>query len=486
MMDAMYNGMSGLNTFQKTINIESNNISNINTIAYKTDRVSFADMIYQNSFGKGTSIASVQKNFNQGGLKLTENPFDMAISGKGFFTVKGAMTDQVYYTRAGNFRRNIDGFLQIPSNERVQGVSIDTPTVVTTNKAINKFGSAHTNFLASQTINSGTLLQTINTKSTDYKKSATDSGISGDGYKSASSKIKDIEYLSTMYRSQLSLYNNNPISGTSSTQQVSSFTIPIGSLTNYGDTTEIYIDGLKYSQSYDISESNTLKKFSDQLSNIRGVSSKVDTTTGKLTIMSMVPGKELILSDAKYFKNGFLNNSVVDITTPVIGNGQAAVVSVRDALKKAVEDADAEFLEITNTINLADEERLILTDLQMKLDTLGVSDNILGTFSSDNGAIYIKQGDNNFLVGKIVTSIFSDELGLNPKGDNLFKATKASGRSLYSSGSAKIIDRNLELSNANFSTSLINLMNYQRAFEGNSKTINTADDVLRTAIELKK
>ena len=329
-------------------------------------------------------------------------------------------------------------------------------------------------------------MQTINTKSTDYKKSATDSGISGDGYKSSSSKIRDIEDLSTAYRSKLSLYNNNPVSGTLATQQVSDFTIPVGTITSYGDTVEIFIDGVKYSQSYDISESSTLKKFSDQLSNVTGISSKIDTTTGKLTITSMVPGKELTVSGAKYFKNGSPNSPVINTTGPVAGSGLAAVVSVRDALKKAVEDAGAEFLEITDNVNLANEASLTLTDLQMKLDTLGVSDNAFGTFSSDNGAIYIKQGDNNFLVGKIVTSTFSDELGLNPKGNNLFEATKASGTSLYSSGTSKIINSSVELSNSNFAEGLVNLMTYQRAFEGSSKTLNTADELLKTAIQLKR
>ena len=89
MIGALYNGISGLSAFQQALNTESNNISNVNTSGYKADSVTFADMMYQQGVGKGASLQSVQKSFTQGNLKVTGNPYDMAIDGKGFFMVKG-------------------------------------------------------------------------------------------------------------------------------------------------------------------------------------------------------------------------------------------------------------------------------------------------------------------------------------------------------------------------------------------------------------
>ena len=486
MMDSLYSGISGLNTFQKTINTEANNISNVNTIAYKADTVSFADLLYQGGIGKGTSVLSVKKNHDQGELKITSNPFDMALDGKGFFTVQDELTGDNYYTRAGNFARNVDGFLQMPSGHLVQGVSIDTPTVVATNSATNTFGITHTKFLASQNITSDGVLQTINTKSTNYKLSASDSGTVGAGFKTSSSKIRDIEDLSNAYRSALSKYNANTVTGVSATSQTSSLTVPVGSVVDYGDTMEVYIDGVKYAQSYDVSETATLNAFSDQISNVTGLTSSYDSATGLLNINSIVPGKDVTISGAQYIKSGTPTLPVITTTNATAGSGLAAVASIRDALKTAVESAGAEFLEITNSVNLDKQSSLTLTSMQLKLDTLGVSSDAFGTFSSDNGAMYVQQGDNKFLVGKIVTSIFADQRELNPFGNNLYNSTKQSGNPLYAANTSKIMGGAVELSNANFSESLVNMLTFQRAFEGSSKTINTSDELLKTAIQLKR
>jgi len=64
MISALYNGISGLDSFQKALNVESNNIANVNTIGFKSDRINFADMMYQDRLGKGAATQSVQKDFS--------------------------------------------------------------------------------------------------------------------------------------------------------------------------------------------------------------------------------------------------------------------------------------------------------------------------------------------------------------------------------------------------------------------------------------
>ncbi len=85
MISSLYNGISGLDSFQKALNVESNNISNVNTVGFKSDRISFADMMYQDGIGKGSSTQSVQKDFSNGSYKQTGNDYDVAIEGNGFF-----------------------------------------------------------------------------------------------------------------------------------------------------------------------------------------------------------------------------------------------------------------------------------------------------------------------------------------------------------------------------------------------------------------
>ena len=72
MISAMYNGISGLDSFQKALNVESNNIANVNTVGYKSDRINFTDLMYQDRIGKGSATQTVQKDFTNGKLTVDE------------------------------------------------------------------------------------------------------------------------------------------------------------------------------------------------------------------------------------------------------------------------------------------------------------------------------------------------------------------------------------------------------------------------------
>ena len=117
MISGLWNGISGLNTFEKALSVQSNNVSNSNTIAHKSDVISFEDMMYQSRYGKGVSVQSVEKNFEQGSIKITNNSLDVAIEGDGFFVVSDpGNPDNNYYTRAGNFKIGTDGSVtQVPN-----------------------------------------------------------------------------------------------------------------------------------------------------------------------------------------------------------------------------------------------------------------------------------------------------------------------------------------------------------------------------------
>ncbi len=480
MVDSLYNGISGLDSFQKSLNTESNNISNINTVAYKSDVISFADMMYQNSYGKGTAIVNIDKNFAQGSLKITGNVYDMAIEGDGFFTVNDQKINETFYTRAGNFNMGVDGVLKMPSGHHVMGLSIDAPEVISTNPAVTRYGASHTNFLATQNISSPTVLTSINAVATDYTKTSTTSGDSGTNYKTASSKIRDVDALANEYRSILSSYSLNTVDGTTSVAQTSTALFGTDTIDD-GDFLQIYIDGNKYKQSFDTNREITLKKFSDQISTIDGFTSKVDTATGELEIESLIPGKSITVSGAMHNAQGININT----TDAIKGSGLAAVESVRTALKTAVEAASGEFLELKNSVNLEDQDTLTLSPIQLQLSQLDVSDNSFGTFSVIDGALYMKQDDNQFLVGKLVVSMFKDIKGLDPQGENLYEKTDMSGDPLFIKQSGSIKNEMLENSNSDLSEGLVRMMTLQRSFEASSKSVTTSDELLKTAIQLK-
>ena len=116
MIGALWNGISGINSYEKGISVQSNNISNANSLAFKQDEITFEDLIYANDgAGKGVKYQDISKDFSQGNLNPTNSNIDVAIDGKGFFVAKD-LAGNLFYTRAGNFIQSEDGFLKTQNN----------------------------------------------------------------------------------------------------------------------------------------------------------------------------------------------------------------------------------------------------------------------------------------------------------------------------------------------------------------------------------
>ena len=148
--------------------------------------------------------------------------------------------------------------------------------------------------------------------------------------------------------------------------------------------------------------------------------------------------------------------------------------------------AGAEFIEIINKV----DQTASKGSLQLRLDTLGISDSAFGEFSVDStGLITMKQDGAQFAVGQVSIAVFNNNRGLEPMGDNLLSKTNESGDPIYNlnnNKTAKVESKTLELSTADLSESLVNLMVFQRAFEANAKSITTSDELLNTLINLKR
>jgi flagellar hook protein FlgE len=131
MMRSLFSGVSGLRNHQVRMDVIGNNISNVNTVAFKAGRVTFKEGFAQLlqgasrppgdhgginpiQVGLGMQVGSIDTIFNQGNLETTGLNTDLAIQGDSFFTVaKGA---QHFYTRAGNFQLDANGKLVSPTN----------------------------------------------------------------------------------------------------------------------------------------------------------------------------------------------------------------------------------------------------------------------------------------------------------------------------------------------------------------------------------
>lgn len=117
--------LSGMNAASADLNITSNNIANANTSGFKESRAEFSDVfavsaygLSSNAIGAGARLQQVAQQFGQGNVDFTGKSLDMALSGKGFFTLSsnGALS----YSRAGNFGADRDGYVVNPAGQRLQ------------------------------------------------------------------------------------------------------------------------------------------------------------------------------------------------------------------------------------------------------------------------------------------------------------------------------------------------------------------------------
>ncbi len=135
----MWTGVSGLINHGQKMNVVGNNIANVNTVGFKSQRMDFQDFMYQNSYstsgptqvGRGVKVGIIMGDFSQGAFETTNSMTDLAISGNGFFKVRVPGTEQDYYTRAGNFVFNKAGYLEDPNGFVLQGWAIDNSTAPT-------------------------------------------------------------------------------------------------------------------------------------------------------------------------------------------------------------------------------------------------------------------------------------------------------------------------------------------------------------------
>ena len=404
MIGALWTGISGLAAQQTALDNEAHNIANVNTVGYKSSRISFADQMYQDKIGKGSKIMDAEKIYTQGNLKVTGVSYDLALSGNGFFAMAEANSSgsaEIFYTRAGNFRMGDNGNFQDAAGNSVQGWAmrdLDPDTDVTsTNPNVTFYNSDYTKLVTSKVIKHSNFIETISAKTTDYTltaKADTTTIYTGSGLKSQANKISDVEELIKNYSNSVQMLSEDPDGpSATSTAQVTYIDFQdsgVGSgLTKEGDEIYVYLNSVKYATSWDTDYNTTMKKLTDIISgipgfkasmanngtptavttgaaNVAGVNAvtaweestnSLAVTKGVMKIESMVPGDSFTISElAAVSGTTVVQGSVVDVNTAgtsvVNGSGKGAVESARDALALAVVGKQTEVYTVADDLGV--------------------------------------------------------------------------------------------------------------------------------------
>ena len=164
MMRSLWTAASGMIGEQSNLDVIANNLSNINTTGYKTQKANFKSLIYQNlqaksttttgepkpvgaQVGLGVRVGSISSDFTQGALNASNGAFDYAIQGEGFFRVQLA-DGSIAYTRNGHFNMSIQGdSIALTDSEGnpvldVNGKAITVPNTYRSSKiGVDQFGN---------------------------------------------------------------------------------------------------------------------------------------------------------------------------------------------------------------------------------------------------------------------------------------------------------------------------------------------------------
>ncbi len=145
MLRSLFAGVTGLQSHQIAMDVESNNIANVNTIGYKYSRANFSDLLAQTNqiatapqgelggknavqIGLGASVTSVTRIHSQGSIQNTDKNTDVAIQGDGFFIVSSDGGNTYKYSRSGDFKFDAAGNFVDNNGFIVQGWVRDEDT----------------------------------------------------------------------------------------------------------------------------------------------------------------------------------------------------------------------------------------------------------------------------------------------------------------------------------------------------------------------
>ncbi|MDD3597980.1 flagellar hook-basal body complex protein, partial [Sulfuricurvum sp.] len=206
MLKSLFSGVTGLQSHQIAMDVESNNIANVNTIGYKYSRANFSDLLAQTNqiatapqgklggknavqIGLGTSVNSITKIMSQGSIQNTDKNTDVAIQGDGFFIVSSDGGNTYKYSRSGDFKFDAAGNFVDNNGFIVQGWVRDKNTGLVDSTApisnitippgLTTPASATTQMVVKANLSAST---TITQFSPTYETDTTGAFINTDGY----------------------------------------------------------------------------------------------------------------------------------------------------------------------------------------------------------------------------------------------------------------------------------------------------------------
>ncbi|EJO77606.1 flagellar hook-basal body protein [Leptospira interrogans str. 2003000735] len=446
------------------MDVIGNNISNVNTHGFKTERVTFQDMISQElrgasepkeniggvnpqQVGLGSLIAAIDKIMTQGSLQTTGKNTDVAISGEGFFIVKDG--DKQFYTRAGAFNLDKNGYYVNPANGlKVQGW----------NSRLDDKGNKY--------INSAASIEDIIIPV--YSKEPARATSQIDFKSNLNSSAPAVPPDAT--QEEITAMINDP-----DPKMRRGHVTTINTFDDQGIQREFKMEFYKV-------RDNTWKARLSMTDSTQ-LSVDVSGTGGQNT---QLPGNtELEFGFTPDGKLVYVSDGVDSMNSGKLN----AKVSFRIPGNPAIQNFDLNLGE-AGMVNGITQFSSDFTTKAVKQD--GYTMGYLESFSIDNSGTITGVFSNGVRqpLARVATAVFNNPAGLDKAGDTMFSYSMNSGEPNIGEagvqGRGKINAGLLEMSNVDLSDQFTDMIVTQRGFQANSRTITTSDQMIQEVLGLKR
>ena len=475
MIRALNTGVLGMRQFQTSLDVIGNNLANINTVAYKGARVEFQDTLSQTlraptpdtattsgaagmQVGNGMAVSAIKNTFTQGAMKNTGVRTDMSVNGKGFFLVKDPTTNELFATRAGDFREDKNGYLVTNDGFRVQGK--------------NKLAPAYT---TAQQTEIGDLRLDVGQYTADR------TGVSLD-------------------------YSTNVLTKTAhgfSTGNQIKFPSTLPAIANETNTTDkvFFVNKASdntftvHSTAAEAATGANAVNFTDATISAK-TGFATDVANDKITLAS----HGLSTGNTVYVKEGTIPGGLT------AGNSYFISVSGNDIhfhTTSADATAGANKVDLTSA-GSSDYELYADSGTLTSITVAGGASISQYNFGADGKVKMLLTDGTQYDRGQVLLQTFKNEQTLTKIGANRFDnlaAAGAYGITADSAGSAEILRNaqapgeggtgrlaagSLELSNVDMADEFSRMITTQRAFQANARVISTADEILKEMMALKR
>ena len=492
LLGSLNTGASGVKTQGKTMQVVGNNIANVNTFGFKSNKVAFEDLMGNawpqgatfTKASNGVKIGGVQMDHSQGAFETTTLSTDLAIAGGGFFTIVNPSTGKESYTRNGQFSYDKEGFLSTLRGGRIQALKVDRITGVSKGipgalqvlglvDAPQPTGTGHkgTGIKLAANLDANASVKDVPVDPTNvldnmynFATSTTIYDALGNSHTAtiAMRKRPDLP-------EQIDPGTGQPIAGTGVSNQWEYYVMFDGSSLGQVPGTMVAVGG-------------GFMQFTDDGKLIAATGGSFEAQPGGVD----EDGQPLPAGPPRLIPQPVDPDTGVPQFAIPFGGGAPLVIGLHLGDGFNPDDPTDPRSGLDGITQFAGHYNVLRTSADG--NPAGILESI---FLEDNGTVNgVFDAGYTRAIGRIVLTKFDNPGKLAQVGENMLVETLGSGKKVTAepgtAGFGEIRSKSLEQSNVDLSQEFVKMVETQRAFQASAKTVTTSDEMIQDLINMKR